>query len=46
MQGELSDLKEQTRAEESTVVAIKRRVRDRLARRGVGYPPGPRAPFA
>jgi dihydrodipicolinate synthase/N-acetylneuraminate lyase len=45
VQGEISDLKEQTRAEESTVVAIKRRVRDRLAKRGVAYPAGPRAPF-
>ncbi len=42
---EISELKEQTRAEESTVVAIKRRVRDRLAKRGVDYPAGPRAPF-
>jgi 4-hydroxy-tetrahydrodipicolinate synthase len=46
IQGEITLLKEQTRAEESTVVAIKRRVRDRLARRGVEYPAGPRAPFA
>jgi 4-hydroxy-tetrahydrodipicolinate synthase len=45
VQSELSDLKEQTRAEESTVVAIKRRVRDRLAKRGVDYPASPRAPF-
>jgi 4-hydroxy-tetrahydrodipicolinate synthase len=45
VQGQISDLKEQTQAEESTVVAIKRRVRDRLARRGVDYPAIPRAPF-
>jgi 4-hydroxy-tetrahydrodipicolinate synthase len=45
VQGEITQLKEQTRAEESTVVAIKRRVRDRLARRGVDYPASPRAPF-
>ena len=46
VQGEITSLKEQTRAEESTVVAVKRRVRDRLAKRGVDYPAGPRAPFA
>jgi 4-hydroxy-tetrahydrodipicolinate synthase len=46
IQGELTQLKEQTRAEESTVVAIKRRVRDRLAARGVDYPAAPRAPFS
>jgi 4-hydroxy-tetrahydrodipicolinate synthase len=45
IQSEISQLKEQTRAEESTVVAIKRRVRDRLAKRGVDYPASPRAPF-
>jgi 4-hydroxy-tetrahydrodipicolinate synthase len=45
IQGEITLLKEQTRAEESTVVAIKRRVRDRLATRGIDYPAGPRAPF-
>jgi 4-hydroxy-tetrahydrodipicolinate synthase len=45
VQGEISDLKAQTRAEESTVVAIKRRVRERLAKRGVDYPASPRAPF-
>jgi 4-hydroxy-tetrahydrodipicolinate synthase len=45
VQGEITQLKEQTRAEESTVVAIKRRVRDRLAKRGVDYPASPRAPF-
>ena len=45
LQDEISQLKEQTRAEESTVAAIKRRVRDRLAKRGVDYPAAPRAPF-
>jgi 4-hydroxy-tetrahydrodipicolinate synthase len=45
VQDEISVLKEQTRAEESTVVAVKRRVRDRLARVGVEYPATPRAPF-
>jgi 4-hydroxy-tetrahydrodipicolinate synthase len=45
LQDEITMLKEQTRAEESTVAAIKRRVRERLARRGVDYPAMPRAPF-
>ena len=45
VQDEISVLKEQTRAEESTVVAVKRRVRERLAARGVDYPATPRAPF-
>lgn len=45
LQDEIAQLKEQTRAEESTVAAIKRRVRERLARRGVDYPAAPRAPF-
>jgi 4-hydroxy-tetrahydrodipicolinate synthase len=45
LQDQLSQLKEQTRAEESTVAAIKRRVRERLAARGVDYPASPRAPF-
>jgi 4-hydroxy-tetrahydrodipicolinate synthase len=45
LQDEISTLKEQTRAEESTVVAVKRRVRSRLAERGVDYPASPRAPF-
>jgi dihydrodipicolinate synthase/N-acetylneuraminate lyase len=45
LQDEISVLKEQTRAEESTVVAVKRRVRERLAARGVEYPATPRAPF-
>ena len=45
LQEEITLLKEQTRAEESTVAAIKRRVRERLAARGVDYPDAPRAPF-
>jgi 4-hydroxy-tetrahydrodipicolinate synthase len=45
IQGEIAVLKEQTKAEESTVVAIKRRVRDRLTARGVDYLATPRAPF-
>jgi 4-hydroxy-tetrahydrodipicolinate synthase len=45
LQGEITQLKEQTRAEESTVVAIKRRVRERLAERDADYPASPRAPF-
>jgi 4-hydroxy-tetrahydrodipicolinate synthase len=45
LQDEITLLKEQTRAEESTVAAIKRRVRERLAQRGVDYGAAPRAPF-
>jgi dihydrodipicolinate synthase/N-acetylneuraminate lyase len=45
VQDQITLLKEQTRAEESTVVAIKRRVRERLAARGVDYPASARAPF-
>jgi dihydrodipicolinate synthase/N-acetylneuraminate lyase len=45
LQDEITTLKEQTKAEESTVVAVKRRVRERLAERGVDYPASPRAPF-
>jgi len=45
VQDEITVLKEQTRAEESTVVAVKRRVRERLAGVGVDYPASPRAPF-
>jgi dihydrodipicolinate synthase/N-acetylneuraminate lyase len=44
-QDEIAQLKEYVRAEESTVAAVKRRVRDRLADHGVDYPTGPRAPF-
>ena len=45
LQDKIATLKEQTRAEESTVVAVKRRVRERLAEHGVDYPASPRAPF-
>jgi 4-hydroxy-tetrahydrodipicolinate synthase len=45
LQDQITLLKEQTRAEESTVAAIKRRVRERLAKRGVDYPAAARAPF-
>jgi dihydrodipicolinate synthase/N-acetylneuraminate lyase len=45
-QDEITQLKEYVRAEESTAAAVKRRVRDRLADRGVHYPTGPRPPFA
>jgi dihydrodipicolinate synthase/N-acetylneuraminate lyase len=45
LQDEITQLKEQVLAEESTVGAIKRRVRERLAERGVEYGAGPRAPF-
>jgi 4-hydroxy-tetrahydrodipicolinate synthase len=42
---QISLLKEQIKAEESTVAAIKRRVRDRLAQGVVDYPAAARAPF-
>jgi 4-hydroxy-tetrahydrodipicolinate synthase len=42
---ELVRLKAEVKAETSTVAAIKRRVRERLAQRGVDYPDAPRAPF-
>ena len=42
---EISALKEQVKSEESTVLAVKRRVRERLAERGVDYPAAARAPF-
>jgi 4-hydroxy-tetrahydrodipicolinate synthase len=45
LQDEISVLKQTVRAEESTVAAVKRRVRERLAERGVDYPAAPRAPF-
>ena len=43
---EISALKTQVKSEDSTVRAVKRRVRERLAERGVDYPAGARAPFA
>ena len=42
---EISALKAQVKADESTVLAVKRRVRERLAERGVDYPAAARAPF-
>jgi 4-hydroxy-tetrahydrodipicolinate synthase len=42
---EISALKAQVKSEESTVLAVKRRVRERLAERGVDYPAAARAPF-
>jgi dihydrodipicolinate synthase/N-acetylneuraminate lyase len=42
---EISALKEQVKSEDSTVLAVKRRVRERLAERGVDYPAVARAPF-
>ena len=42
---EITALKAQVKAEESTVLAVKRRVRERLAERGVDYPAAARAPF-
>jgi dihydrodipicolinate synthase/N-acetylneuraminate lyase len=46
LQEEITVLKTQVKAEESTVAAVKRRVRERLAERGADYPAAPRAPFA
>jgi len=46
LQREITELKTQVKAEQSTVAAVKRRVRERLAERGVDYPAAPRAPFA
>ena len=42
---EIAALKEQVKGEDSTVSAVKRRVRERLAERGVDYPAAPRQPF-
>jgi dihydrodipicolinate synthase/N-acetylneuraminate lyase len=41
---EISALKAEVKAE-GTVPAVKRRVRERLAERGIDYPAAPRAPF-
>jgi 4-hydroxy-tetrahydrodipicolinate synthase len=41
---EISALKAEVKAE-GTVPAVKRRVREQLAERGVDYPAAPRAPF-
>jgi 4-hydroxy-tetrahydrodipicolinate synthase len=43
---EITALKQQVQSEESTVLAVKRRLRDRLAERGVDYPAAARAPFS
>jgi len=43
---EVATLKQQVNAEGSTVLAVKRRVRERMAERGVDYPAAARAPFA
>ena len=43
---EIAALKAQVRSEDSTVLAVKRRVRERLAERGVDYPAAARAPFS
>jgi dihydrodipicolinate synthase/N-acetylneuraminate lyase len=42
---EIAALKAQVKSEQSTVLAVKRRVRERLAERGVDYPAAARAPF-
>jgi 4-hydroxy-tetrahydrodipicolinate synthase len=42
---EIAALKEQVKREQSTVLAVKRRVRERLAERGIDYPAAARAPF-
>jgi 4-hydroxy-tetrahydrodipicolinate synthase len=43
---EIAALKAQVKAEGSTVLAVKARVRERLAERGVDYPAAARAPFS
>ena len=43
---EVAALKAEVRSEESTVIAVKRRVRERLAERGVDYPAEARPPFS
>jgi 4-hydroxy-tetrahydrodipicolinate synthase len=46
LQEEISALKGRVKSEESTPAAIKRRVRARLAERGIDYPEATRPPFA
>ena len=46
VQDEISALKDEVKAEPSTVIAVKRRVRERLAEDGIDYPAAPRPPFA
>ena len=43
---EVAALKAEVRSEESTVIAVKRRVRERLAERGVDYPAAARPPLS
>jgi dihydrodipicolinate synthase/N-acetylneuraminate lyase len=43
---QIAALKAQVKSEDSTVRAVKRRVRERLAERGVDYPAAARAPFS
>jgi 4-hydroxy-tetrahydrodipicolinate synthase len=45
VQAEIAALKAEVKAEESTVIAVKRRVRARLAEHGIDYPAAPRQPF-
>jgi 4-hydroxy-tetrahydrodipicolinate synthase len=45
MHEEIAALKAQVKSEQSTVLAVKRRVRERLAERGIDYPAAARAPF-
>jgi 4-hydroxy-tetrahydrodipicolinate synthase len=44
-QAEITAAKDDVEAEGSTVAAVKKRVAEALAERGVDYPPAPRAPF-
>jgi dihydrodipicolinate synthase/N-acetylneuraminate lyase len=45
LHGEISALKAEVKSEPSTVGAIKRRLRERLAAEGIDYPAAPRPPF-
>jgi dihydrodipicolinate synthase/N-acetylneuraminate lyase len=45
LHAEIAALKAEVKSEDSTVAAIKRRVRERLASQGIDYPAAPRAPF-
>ncbi len=46
LHAEVAALKKQVKAEGSTVLGVKRRVRERLAERGVDYPSAARPPFS
>ena len=46
VQDEIAALKDEVKSERSTVIAVKRRVRERLAEDGIDYPAEPRPPFA